>query len=223
MPGYYFIDFENVTETQYRSWMSQVSEERLNAAVSYRFKKDSMLSLAAYLLLAYALRDSQPALYRSEFGKPYLSPSLSQGGAPFFNLSHADGIAACYLSEAEVAIDVEPIIVSGQEYVSTICSPEEQRFFEQSGFSDEYLTRFWVLKESCMKSIGQGLSIQPNELDFSRYRDEETFSAEMRSKEFSFHVCPLSPGFLASVCLQGVPEKIVWTPISAEKLQQPFE
>gem|GEM_PF-622723 len=228
MPGYYFTDFENVTEKQYQHWLSGVSEERVKIATAYRYRKDAMLSVAAYLLLEYALKcegnakDNPPVFYRNEHGKPYLSPLLAQGSGPFFSLSHTDGIAACYLAENEVGIDVEQTITSGSELVPTICSPEEQIFFEQSGFSDASLTRFWVLKESCLKSIGAGLSIDPRHLDFSRYRDETIFSATLLSKEFSFHLCPLLPGTLAAVCVQGMPENIQWTRLDASELQLPI-
>ena len=227
MPGYYFTDFDNVSEEQYRHWLSVVSEERANIATTYRFRKDAMLSLAAYLLLEHALqcrgntKDHPPVFYRNEQGKPYLSPQLAQGSGPFFSLSHTDGIAACYLAEKETGIDVEPTIFSGGKLVPTICSPEEQLFFEQSGFSEDILTRLWVLKESCLKTIGAGLSIDPRSLDFSRYRDETTFSATLLSQEFSFHLCSLLPGTLAAVCQQGPPENIQWTQLAASELHSP--
>jgi 4'-phosphopantetheinyl transferase len=228
MPGYYFTDFGNVSEQQYRHWLSVVSEERSNAATAYRFRKDAMLSLTAYLLLEHALqcrgdtKDQPTVFYRNEHGKPYLSPLLEQSSGPFFSLSHTDGIAACYLAENEVGIDVEHVISAGNELVPTICSPEEQSFFSQSGFSDEHLTRFWVLKESCLKSIGAGLSLDPRSLDFSRYREESTFSATLLSKNFSFSLCTLLPGTLAAICIQGQPEMIQWTRLEASELCPPF-
>ena len=228
MPGYYFTDFGNVTEKQYQHWLSAVSEERVKIATAYRYRKDAMLALAAHLLLEHALKcngnimDSPLVFYRNEYGKPYLSPLLAQGPGPFFSLSHTDGIAACYLADSEVGIDVEQTIFSGNELVPTICSPEEQFFFKQSGFSDDYLTRFWVLKESCLKSIGAGLSSDPRRLDFSHHRDATTFSATLLSKDFSFHLCPLLPGMFAAVCLQGPPENIQWTRLDANELQSPI-
>ena len=228
MPGYYFTDFENITETQYQHWLSMVPEDRVKLATAYRYQKDAMLSLAAYFLLELALKCygeikvHPPVFYRNEHGKPYLSPLQEQGSGPFFSLSHTNGIAACYLAENEVGIDVEQTISSGSKLVPTICSPEEQLFFEQSGYLDERLTRLWVLKESCLKSIGAGLSIEPRSLDFSRYNEETTFSATLLSKDFSFHLCSLLPGTFAAVCLQGPPERIQWTRLKTSELQSPF-
>ena len=219
MPGFYFTDFESITDKQYQHCLSLIPEERVKAVTSYRYRKDSLLSLAAYLLLNYALPvDRPPMLYCNQFGKPYLSPQLSQGNAPFFSLSHTHGIATCFLSEQEVGIDVEHTITSGQELVATICSEQEQRIFEQSGFSAEYLTRLWVLKESCLKSVGVGLSVDPRHLDFSQHGDKTTFTGEWFERKFSFHVHSLLPGTFTAVCIQGLPNEIEWTQLDVENL-----
>lgn len=151
-------------ERLYRSLYAAASEERRQKTDRYRFLKDRMLSLGAEGLLLYALQKAglgfEAVSYRyGEHQKPYLS------GADgfFFNLSHAGEYAMLAVSDAEVGCDVEQIrpvdlglfahVLTADEHSVLTAAPKEER--------DALFFRYWVLKESCMKALGKGLSLDP--------------------------------------------------------------
>ncbi|MDR2762994.1 MAG: 4'-phosphopantetheinyl transferase superfamily protein [Planctomycetaceae bacterium] len=172
MSGYYFIDFESVDDICYQKWLQRAPEFRREEALRFRYRRDSLLSLSAYLLLEYGTNLSRPSFYCNEFGKPYLSPQLEKSNTPFFNLSHTDGIAVCFIAKEEVGIDVEHLIEPKDSLIKYVCSDCEQRKLAQSSYPSELLTRYWVLKESYLKAIGRGLSVHPCEIDFSEYETD---------------------------------------------------
>lgn len=102
---------------------------------------------------------------KNKYGKP----SLSEYSNVRYNVSHADGISACIVSEYECGIDCENVreyrpnvmkrAFSDNEKNMILSAPENQRnllFF-----------RLWTLKESYIKAIGMGLSFPLNQANFS--------------------------------------------------------
>ena len=151
-------------ERLYRSLYTAASEERRQKTDRYRYLKDRMLSLGAEGLLLYALRKAgrgrEAIAYRyGEHQKPY----LSDADGFFFNLSHAGEVAMLAVSDAEVGCDVERIrpvdrklftrVLTADERSVLTAAPKEER--------DALFFRYWVLKESCMKALGKGLSLDP--------------------------------------------------------------
>lgn len=93
-------------------------------------------------------------------GKPHALPQ--RGPAPFFNLSHCDGLVACALSSISVpGIDVEccdrdaPLAVAERHY-----SSEEQAWLATLPESERQTGFFmlWTLKEAFIKAVGKGLA-----------------------------------------------------------------
>ncbi len=196
MTCYYFTDFDKIDDDVYRNWLARVPDFRRELAMRFRFKRDALLSLASYLLLEKALSDRygrsirRPAFHWNEFGKPYLNQFEIKEKPPFFNMTHTDGIAVCSLAETEVGIDIERINSVNNSIIDMVCSLEERRFLDRSDDRAFHLARFWVLKESYLKAIGCGLSIDPKNIDFS----------SRFPKGFSFHIYSRISGFIASVC-----------------------
>lgn len=135
-------------------------------AARFVFDRDRRSFVAAHALkrLMLAVETGVPAtdwkFETAPGGKPHALPQL--GTAPFFNLSHCDGLVACALSRTSVpGIDVEccdrdaPFAVAERHY-----SLEEQAWLAALPESERQTGFFmlWTLKEAFIKAIGKGLA-----------------------------------------------------------------
>lgn len=110
-----------------------------------------------------AYSEDMPAL--GEHGKPYLAEQPDVR----FNLSHADGIAACIVSAHECGIDCERVREYRPNVVRRAFAPEEQELLEAAPESERGLLvfRIWTLKEAFVKTVGRGLSYPMSSVGFS--------------------------------------------------------
>ena len=210
MTCYYFTEFDKVNDDVYRHWLERVPEFRRRLALSFQRRQDALLSLASYLLLERALSIHGLVFYWNEFAKPYLTPLLSRGGPPFFNLSHTEGMAFCVVAETEVGGDVERIADVNNEIIETICTPNEKWFLNHSETPEYHLTRFWVLKESYFKALGCGLSLDPKSVDFS-----DSFP-----QGYTFETVSDISGYVAAVCRHGSQAASHWINVCLEDLSE---
>jgi 4'-phosphopantetheinyl transferase len=108
---------------------------------------------------------------RRRKGKPY---SIDDPGL-YFNMSNSGGLAAIAFSrDSEVGIDIERIrplpdlddmitmnfTASEIRFINTRPKEKINRFF-----------RFWTVKESYLKAIGEGMRLTPDSLEFSIEKD----------------------------------------------------
>ncbi len=107
---------------------------------------------------------SSELIAKGEYGKPYLkeSPQIK------FNLSHADGIAACIVSDRECGIDCERVRAYRPNVMKRAFSPKEAELVEASEQSERDLMffRLWTLKEAYVKTLGTGISYPLNTAEF---------------------------------------------------------
>lgn len=104
-------------------------------------------------------------LSHGKMGKPYLAdrPDVR------FNLSHADGIAACVVSDRECGIDCEKIRQFRPNVVKRAFSHKEKLMLDEAPpeEKDTLFFRLWTLKESYVKAIGTGISFPLEKAEFS--------------------------------------------------------
>lgn len=122
---------------------------------------------AARTLLLAALRaeygrETLPQIISDENGKPHFDD-----GAAAFNYSHCRGAVLCGLSAEAIGVDIEPARPCGDRLAKYICAPRELELLQQYSHKEAYLIKLWVLKESFLKFTGQGLRIDPKQLDMS--------------------------------------------------------
>lgn len=102
---------------------------------------------------------------KNRYGKPRLAefPELH------YNLSHANGIAACILSKAECGIDAEAVRKYRPNVVKRAFSDAEKLLLEGADESERDLLffRIWTLKEAYVKALGIGISYPLNTISFS--------------------------------------------------------
>jgi 4'-phosphopantetheinyl transferase len=148
--------------TPFSQALALVDPERREKTLSHHFTKDRALTLGAHLLLHYALFHQNPTIPQppqlryNPHGKPYLLGK----DAPFFNLSHAGHYVACALSQQAVGVDIEER--------SPVDEPLARRCFTDNELSavltansldTDAFFRLWTLKESYLKYLGSGLSL----------------------------------------------------------------
>jgi 4'-phosphopantetheinyl transferase len=91
-------------------------------------------------------------------GKPHVD------GGPYFNLSHAGGIALVALAGArEVGIDVERTDRRSHAILRALTEREREALGERPGHLD--LMRVWCRKEALAKATGGGLRWAPERFD----------------------------------------------------------
>ena len=149
-------------EKVFARFFAQASQERKEKILRYRFEKDRLLSLGADALLRHALRENgfylEELVYGyGEKGKPFL-PQLPDF---CFNWSHSGEFVMLTVSDREVGCDIEEIRPVELKLARFAFDPQEyQQVAACSGAErDELFFRYWVLKESYMKALGEGLSL----------------------------------------------------------------
>lgn len=138
-----------------------LSDYRRKKAVSKKRSRDRLQSIAASLLLSYAVNQYGLSERDMEYGegghgKPYFKncPKIK------FSLSHSGDFAVCAVSENETGVDIEAeegnadILKIAERYFT---ENEYARVKNRSDGKDEFF-RLWTRKESILKAIGTGIS-----------------------------------------------------------------
>lgn len=134
-------------------------------------------------------------IVRGEHGKP----SLAEYPEIKYNMSHADGIAVCLLSDRECGVDCEGVRPYRPNVVKRSFSDSEKQLIENASEDERNLLffRLWTLKEAYVKAIGIGISYPMNTVEFSFSDNKITSSV----KDYKFKQYILKDGkFIVSVC-----------------------
>ena len=92
---------------------------------------------------------------RNDYGKPFVPDG------PFFNLSHAEGLAAvAVFPDREVGVDIERLapFSAVRGVAEEFFSPGERAWIAGGTPPEARFFRCWVLREAFVKALGQGLS-----------------------------------------------------------------
>lgn len=138
--------------------LAQVSEQRREQALRFRFESGRRLCLAAYLLLMEGLQKEygiteKPVFDYSEKGKPSIigHPDLH------FNFSHSGNIALCALSNQPVGADVEALRKITPSLFRFTMNDIEQTQINTSFNPTMQFLFFWTRKEALLKLTGDGI------------------------------------------------------------------
>ena len=144
----------------YGKFYRELPPERQAAADRLRFDKDRRLSVGAFALLKYAVKNEGgvPKISFGDHGKTYFEGRDDL----FFNLSHSGDIALCSLSDSRIGCDVEKIRKPPLSVAKRFFSPAERDYVMSAKREEERAERFfcvWTLKESFLKATGSGFSV----------------------------------------------------------------
>ena len=139
--------------------LEEISEQRREQALKFKYEQGQRLCVLAYLLLKQALREGygiteNPVFEYNEHGKP----SIAGHPEIFFNLSHCKYAAVCVLSDQPIGVDVESFREYKEGLVHYTMNDEEIREIESAEHPDAAFIRLWTMKEATLKLIGTGIS-----------------------------------------------------------------
>lgn len=194
-----------------------ITEDRKNKIVRLKKREDRCRSLAAGILLEYALREygisllpgkmQQMVLTFGENGKPVLKENIGI----YFNLSHSGRYVAGVFSDSEVGIDVEQIRKGQMKVAERFFCPEEYLALQKGKMkkADCYFTELWTRKESYIKAVGKGMALDL--ASFCVLREQvEVLKSEQKEQWYLQSFCPKS-GYILSVCAkEHIQCKIQW-------------
>lgn len=149
---------ENTEELNIAAALAEVSSQRRDQALKFRYESGRRLSLAAYLLLMDGLQKEYgiaepPVFDYSSEGKPYIAdhPDIH------FSLSHSGNVALCALSDQPVGADVEvPRKISPSLIAYTMNDSEQEQINASTNPTMKFLF-FWTRKEALLKLTGEGI------------------------------------------------------------------
>lgn len=138
--------------------LSQISAERREKALKFRFEQGQRECVLAYLLLKRALKevygiDENPRLTEQADGKPVLTdyPHIH------FNLSHCKNAVACVIGDEPVGVDVERIGRYTESLANYVMNEEEISRIGSSADPGREFIRLWTMKEALLKLTGEGI------------------------------------------------------------------
>lgn len=156
---------------------SALTEKDLAKVSFYKFDqvRDSfVVSQGALRMLLSSYLGISPSLVklgRRKKGKPY---SIDDPGL-YFNMSNSgEFVAIVFSRDSEVGIDIEKIrpIHDLDEMIAKNFTRREIKFITAK--PEEKISRFfrfWTIKESYLKAIGEGMRLPPDHLEFSIEND----------------------------------------------------
>lgn len=138
--------------------LRDISEQRREQALRFRHELGQRQSVLAYLLLKKALLrefgiSENPLFVYGEHGKPSIvgHPDIH------FNLSHCREAVACAVDKVPVGIDVESVRPLKESLARYTMSESELQLIHSADNPALAFTRFWTMKEACLKLTGEGL------------------------------------------------------------------
>lgn len=156
--------------------------------------------LAAGLWRKYGLAPEALCLGAGAHGKPYLK---GRDGIQF-SISHTSGMVVCAMGPLPIGVDVEHLRPVKERVARKVFSPAELRWFEGNGRGEKEFLRLWTLKESYVKTTGDGLSFPLREAAF-RFGAHGEIGCSCPG--YRFRQLDLWDRFILSVCVQDAAEE----------------
>jgi 4'-phosphopantetheinyl transferase len=163
---------EEIWEFDLEAGLKDISEQRREQALKFKFEQGQRLCVLAYQLLKeglqkeYGITDN-PIFEYNEHGKP----SIVGHPEIYFNLSHCKEAAICVISDKPIGVDVESLREFKDSLVNYTMNDEEKA--EMASWSNPASTfiRLWTMKEATSKLIGTGITNDVKSLiDTTKYK-----------------------------------------------------
>lgn len=160
----------NINELDIDEISGCVSKARLEKASKIKSEVDRARSIAVEYLLNSMLDElhsqvSTPVnLEYDRYGKPHVYCGSGAGSEIFFSLSHSGDYVACAISDKACGIDIEKHSDKRdyEKIAKRICTENElSRISSSKSFYN-----VWTLKESVLKAVGLGLSLDMKSFEF---------------------------------------------------------
>lgn len=172
------------TESQILKAFSCVQPEEKERIGRFVFKRDAKASLIGRLLIRKFIAENSDLGYneillkRNELGKPFVENSQVKGKLKF-SVSHHGRLVVFvgHLSKSEIGIDVMTVKYQGGKelpyffhLMSRHFGTNEWNVIKNTSSSDDVkmmlFNRNWALKESYLKAVGTGISVDLGKIEF---------------------------------------------------------
>ena len=183
---------EDIWDFDLEAALGEISEQRREQALKFKFELGQRLCVLAYQLLKQGLREEygiteNPVFEYNEHGKP----SIVGHPEIHFSLSHCKEAAACVISDQPVGIDVESIREYKEGLAHYAMNDEEVRRIEVSDNPAAAFIRLWTMKEATLKLIGTGISDDlKTAIDHERYQ-----YMTVEREKYIYTVCSLATDY----------------------------
>jgi len=194
-----------------------LSPDELVRARRYRLERDRRRFIAArvglrHLLARYLGMDPASVRFVSgEHGKPQLASAASSWLR--FSASHSESLAVFAVGrDREIGVDIERVRedVDMEPVARRVLSIGERADVDElpPDARRRAFYRSWVRKEAVLKALGDGLAVEPHELDVTEDHVElltrdGLASLPAQSTTWSLHDVDLSPGYFAALAIKG--------------------
>lgn len=200
---YSFQIFE-ANQLLYDNGLDKLSLKRRDKIRKYHFFKDKIRCLLGELILSYALRNEYNISDKLEFkynkyGKPY----LQNINDIYFNISHSGEWVICAISDCELGVDIERIQKHVPNWTYIFSEVEQQMIEEWKKLGKaELFYKFWTLKESYIKAIGQGLNMPMNTFSIQLLNNQIILNTrEKVCSEYNFISKKFDENHYMSLCI----------------------
>lgn len=182
---------EKIWEFDLEAGLKDISEQRREQALKFKFEQGQRLCVLAYQLLKeglqkeYGITDN-PIFEYNEHGKP----SIVGHPEIYFNLSHCKEAAICVISDKPIGVDVESIREFKDSLVNYTMNDEEKAEMASSSNPAATFIRLWTMKEATSKLIGTGITNDVKSLiDTTKYKYNTT-----EKESYIYTICSFSNG-----------------------------
>ena len=169
---------------EFDKWYNMMPKERQIKISNYVFLKDKKLSLGAGVLLYSGLKNLNildEIICFNENGKPYIQNYENV----YFNISHSNKYVVCAFSDKEIGIDIEENFLFDERLIENVYNLEEIEYIKQSK-KDKLYTKLWTTKESLMKYLGTGITLNPKNISIDLESNKCIKCDLLNSKEIYF-------------------------------------
>ena len=142
--------------------------KRYENAIKMCSKDDEKLSAAAGYLMYKTLNCTENDIDYKINGKPYL-----KNNSVHFNISHSGKYAVIAVSTDEIGIDIEKASEKNLICSKRVFTPDEQKWV---GEDTDRFSVLWTLKESVMKTLGEGLRLGAKDFDVMPFLHNESIT-----------------------------------------------
>ena len=176
---------EEIWDFDLEAALEDISVQRREQALKFKFELGQRLCVLAYRLLKQGLREEygivgNPIFEYNEHGKP----SIVGHPEIHFNLSHCKEAVVCVVSDQPVGVDVESIREYRESLVHYTMNDEEIREIESAEDPASTFIRLWTMKEATLKLIGTGISNDIKTVISKEYR-----YTTVEKKHYIYTVC----------------------------------
>lgn len=158
---------------------------------------------AGSMLLQYALRQEYglpevPELAVGTYGKPFF-PAYPQIQ---FNISHSGKWAVCALGQTELGIDIEYGREVKPGLAERTLTERERGWMERNADEKKAFIRLWTLKESYIKTTGEGLRTPLKTVEFLLPEDGKKGEIICNHTGYAFWQKELPEGAYLALCMK---------------------